>query len=687
MNDRFNTKRQSFFWRSCLFLLPVFGLAIAGFYALRQDRRLAEADAKERAFEIGEAFADAAEKQWQVLAAESNPRAEFFGPVQGRKSYYFEIDSTGRMVFPSDTSQVPDPRPYDLSQLTSGQRSVWSNATIAKLDDTGGGRTGEDYLQLIESKPPGRFAAAALFAVGMVDSRTGRDQQAIEKLQQVRDRFPEEFTESGLPFASLADLRLLKISPPAEVLVSSVCSNAVFQPSFLTPRLLELAGEVEDLLPGSPGSVSHYKSIWADFEFTRKLVEAARDQFRFEVSNRLVVPNVLTLSLGQVYFGLRLSPADATLHRVLVVPVGSALLLGGELPRLKRMLGPLFGVTLGLGGAPVFQEGGSNSPILASLARTEGGLAGLTVAVGFANADQFFAGQMKRTWTFGSLLAVAVVTALLGWLSSLRAFQRQQRLNEMKTNLVSSVSHEFRAPIASMLLMAEGLESGRVRETLKQREYFGLIVRECRRLGGLVENLLDFARIEQERKTYEFEPSDVVMLVEQTVGSMRPYAEQNRMELETVIEKTKFAGLKHQPILDEHGVQQALVNLIDNAMKYSKKESKVSVGLDLISKRDGMNAVKGSKDISTDRSFGFRIWVEDRGGGLPMEEQTRVFDRFYRVGSEMTRTTQGVGIGLSIVKHVVEAHGGTVSLRSAVGQGSRFTMEFPFDRVAGRGST
>ena len=105
---------------------------------------------------------------------------------------------------------------------------------------------------------------------------------------------------------------------------------------------------------------------------------------------------------------------------------------------------------------------------------------------------------------------------MAGLVTARRAFHRQFQLNEMKSNFVSSVSHELRAPIASVRLMAESLERGKILETSKQKEYFGFIVQECRRLSSLIENVLDFSRIEQGRKQYEFEPTDLVALVGNT---------------------------------------------------------------------------------------------------------------------------------------------------------------------------
>ncbi|EEF61736.1 histidine kinase [Pedosphaera parvula Ellin514] len=277
----------------------------------------------------------------------------------------------------------------------------------------------------------------------------------------------------------------------------------------------------------------------------------------------------------------------------------------------------------------------------------------IVMTVTLADPAAFFRQQHQHEMIFGLLIGVAAFAALVGFFAARQAFRRQLHLSEMKSNFVSSVSHELRAPIASVRLMAEGLERGKISEPKKQHEYFHFIVQECRRLSSLIENVLDFSRIEQGRKQYEFDPTDLVKLAEQTVKLMQAYAEEQRIRIELEVK-----GKARSVDLDGKAMQQALVNLIDNAVKHSPKGSVVKVGLEF-----------AENEVA--------LWVEDQGEGIPAAEHQKIFERFYRLGSELRRETQGVGIGLSIVKHIVEGHGGKVLVRSEVGQGSRFTIELP----------
>jgi signal transduction histidine kinase len=280
-----------------------------------------------------------------------------------------------------------------------------------------------------------------------------------------------------------------------------------------------------------------------------------------------------------------------------------------------------------------------------------------------SDPDRLYVGQKRRQMIFALFLAAASLTAIAGFATARRAFYRQLKLNEMKSNFVSAVSRELRAPIASVRLLAEGLDRGKITEPQKQKEYFRFIVQECRRLTSLIENVLDYSRIEQGRKKYEMEPTDIAALLGQTVKLMSPNAEERQARIELRLPESAIP----QAVCDGLAVQQALINLIDNAVKHSPPGAVVGVGI-------------SAPPAEINAAARLELWVEDQGPGIPPAEHEKIFERFYRRGSELRRETQGIGIGLTIVKHIAEAHGGRVRVQSAVGRGSRFTLELPLCR-------
>src|SRR2546426_6004508 len=143
---------------------------------------------------------------------------------------------------------------------------------------------------------------------------------------------------------------------------------------------------------------------------------------------------------------------------------------------------------------------------------------------------------------------------------------------------------------------------------------------------------------------------------------MEPYASERQIHLTIKLDDSQLSALNPQPELDGRAVQQALVNLIDNGIKHSPSGTTVIVGVE-----STLNPQPST----------LNVFVEDHGEGIPSEEHQKLFEPFYRRGSELRRETQGIGIGLTIVKHIVEAHGGRELVQSELGKGSRFTIELP----------
>lgn len=258
-------------------------------------------------------------------------------------------------------------------------------------------------------------------------------------------------------------------------------------------------------------------------------------------------------------------------------------------------------------------------------------------------------------WVFQSLLILGVLSVLMigGLVLTYRSVNKQVALARLKSDFVSNVSHELRTPLALIRLYAETLELGRITTQEKKHDYYSIIRKESERLTALINNILDFSRIEAGAKEYDFRETDIAELVRNTLDSYRFQIEQQGFALEEQID----AGIPRVRV-DREAIARALVNLVNNALKYSDSEKFLGVRL----YRD--NAV-------------LKLEVSDRGIGIERHEQARIFEKFYRTCDPLVHNTKGSGLGLSLVQHITHAHGGEVEVESTPGRGSKFTMKLP----------
>jgi signal transduction histidine kinase len=239
-----------------------------------------------------------------------------------------------------------------------------------------------------------------------------------------------------------------------------------------------------------------------------------------------------------------------------------------------------------------------------------------------------------------------------------RGVHKEMELAKTKSDFVSNVSHELRTPLALIRLYAETLELGRVSIPDKQHEYYCTIRKESERLTALINNILDFSRIEAGRKEYDFRATDLPELVRTTLESYRYQIEQNGFKFEEHI-----ADDIPPVVVDREAIARSLLNLVNNAIKYSSDDRYLAVNL-----RRSNGSVK--------------LEVVDHGIGISRDEQPKIFEKFYRVCDPLVHNTKGSGLGLCLVRHIAHAHGGDVSVESTPGKGSRFTLVLPVERRA-----
>ena len=225
------------------------------------------------------------------------------------------------------------------------------------------------------------------------------------------------------------------------------------------------------------------------------------------------------------------------------------------------------------------------------------------------------------------------------------------RVETMRRDFVANISHELKTPVGALSLLAEAIEeSGKDSESIQK--FAKRIGPETKRLTNVIRDIIDLSQVQSDDPLATANPVEVDRVINDAVDAVQLLADLNNVEIAQVNEPdVKIVG-------DEYQLVMAIRNLLTNAITFSPASSRITVGAKL---KDGV----------------VEITVSDQGIGISLENQSRIFERFYRVDPARSRTTGGTGLGLAIVKHVCENHGGEVSVWSVPGQGSTFTMKFP----------
>jgi signal transduction histidine kinase len=261
---------------------------------------------------------------------------------------------------------------------------------------------------------------------------------------------------------------------------------------------------------------------------------------------------------------------------------------------------------------------------------------------------------LQRSYYWLVILLVVTV-ALFGTYLLLHGVRRELRLAELRTQFVSSVSHELKTPLTAIRMFAESLRMGRPADPVAKAEYLDTIINESERLTRLLNNVLDFSKLE--RGTTQYQRTSVPLqdvLAAAARAVQYPLAQQG-FELKTEIDESVQTVQA-----DADAMHQAVLNLLSNAMKFSGSSRAIQMNL---------RAEKGDAVIE----------VRDSGVGIPVKEQRRIFEKFYRVSSPLVQQIPGTGLGLTLVEHVAAAHGGRVEVESAPGQGSTFRLRVPLE--------
>lgn len=259
----------------------------------------------------------------------------------------------------------------------------------------------------------------------------------------------------------------------------------------------------------------------------------------------------------------------------------------------------------------------------------------------------------QRALTNILLISLLTIVLIIGVWIVYRNIRKEVEIAQIKSEFVSNVSHELRTPLSLISMFSETLEMDRVKSEEKKKEYYSIISNEANRLSKIVNSILNFSKMEAGKRHFNFVDSYLNDVVENVYRSYKFHLEQKGFKIDLVKDE-KIPIIK----IDEEAVSEAIVNLVDNAVKYSNNKKEITI-------RTGKES-----------DFAY-VEVVDKGIGIPEKDQKKIFEKFFRVSSGNVHNVKGSGIGLSIVKYIVDAHNGKIELISELNKGSKFRLVFP----------
>jgi signal transduction histidine kinase len=556
----------------------------------------------------------------------------------------FRFDAEGRLVAPFAAEDAPFPAatPRWERLAISARRAE----TQERLDEAQRG-----WEQAAEAATAEAHRAVGELGLARVGLARG-DPDALARLERLPTRYPRERTSQGFRVADVAWLHVAETARAtgqagrATEVMRALVERALAGPwSLAYPQDVAVGRRALDALQGLVEPRWWRAADQALTQRTARLLWASRaddelrlvagrthrdEELQFHAEERALWASVLTGGSLHV-FGLDYDAVRAGLER-------TVLDLANRVD--PELTAGLVRADEALGTAIVRRSLAPELPLLAVVVRAR-------------DPDALAAARQQSRRSRQLVIGVAVLAALLGMVATVRLVNRELENARVKADFAANVSHELRSPITQIRLKAEALQLDLVRDEEDRAAHHDAIVREAERLSRLVDNVLDFASIERGVKKYTLRADDVLSVALKALDAADHAAREVGVRLEADLPDDL------PPVwIDREAMGQVLTNLLSNAIKYGAQGEWVT--------------------LAAGHEPG-HVWLEvrDRGIGIAAQDLGRVFEHFYRVPTADVRRRRGTGIGLTIVRYIVEAHGGTISVVSQLGQGSTFRVELP----------
>jgi signal transduction histidine kinase len=566
----------------------------------------------------------------------------------------FILKNNGQFLYPNFTG-IPENLPE--IKLSSGNKSTFRKGEEAEFAEKNPGKARNYYLVCLSYSTGGRDSVKALNALGRLSVKLNDTKKAITCYNLVITEYFTITDENGLPYAYYALLQLLKITDPdnlEEVFpVVEFCLEKMETGSiplnFNTEELLILVTDwIKDNTFKSQGASANInnliKSTKQQVQFAIKygnelseLVKKGDQDNQFIAGNDFKIVNS-TSGSNQEFFLINTNYGN---------PAGFLIdskKLFDTIAKTDLQTGFEFDYKIEF---PALYSSNTSGDNLVYTSQLNPLFPEQMIKIKPSNETLIKDLIKRRAWIYGIAFVLLLVAMSLGVALILRDIAREKHLARLRSDFISNVTHELKTPLTSIRMYAESLMMGRVKSASVQKEYLSVVVNESERLKRMINNILEFSKMEKGKPEYHFVNSNLASMLNSAIHEMNYWFEKEQFEVVTELDETIYAEV------DPEKMKQAIGNLLSNAIKYSTDTKKIFIRL-----------FKKSEHVC--------IEVEDQGIGILEDKLSRIFEQFYRI--EQKESISGTGLGLTVVKEIIEAHHGKISVTSEIGKGSKFVI-------------
>ena len=566
----------------------------------------------------------------------------------------FILNKEGEFVYPCFEEipgrvQVPVFSQRFRTAFSEGEKSEFSEKDLRKAE--------KYYLLCLELSTASSDSIKALNALGRIAVKMDDTKHALSRYKLIVSDYYSESDENGYPYVYYAIPQLLKIAGTdnSDELVSLIGFSLEQMRSGLIPLNYstgELLSDITDWFnkstPESTEQLSQIDVLIKSLDQQIQFVNVYGDELK-EIMERSNLENYY--STGNNFKTINSQSGDN--HEFFLVNTDLDLPAGFLINRNKLFDTLVIGNLRGgfdFDYLIEFPEGSilnDNSHNLLYSSQLNPFFPGQMILIRLADEDLISDIVKRRSWIYGIASVLLLVAMVLGVALILRDIAREKHISQMRSDFISNVTHELKTPLTSIRMYAESMIMGRVKSEEKRKEYLEVVVHESDRLKGMINNILEFSKMEKGSPEYHFVRTDIALIIKEAIAEMSHWFNQEGFEITSELEESILADV------DPEKMKQALNNLFSNAIKYSTDTKQVFIRL--VRKEDNII-----------------IEVEDHGIGIPDDKLLRIFEPFYRIAQE--EGASGTGLGLTVVKEIVEAHGGTITVTSKSGEGSKFVI-------------